>query len=180
MTIDGVGEDLFSGATFGNSQKELSPLVVSAASQSRIRYCSCMLPVRWTLPIVGALFALALLPWAFNAQDTSQSVRNTHIASLERPEPRQTIVPMGMQRDDGFKSSPNPVPAHDVTGGIPATTPVAASPVVKTPAKRIRHVQRRSRTVAHQRAKQAMAADIFGGQRSRRAPKPDFKFNAIY
>ena len=136
-----------------------------------------MLPIRWILPIVGALFALALAPLVFGPQD---SVRNTSVASVERPEPRQTIVPAGMQRNnDDEKTSPN-LDAGDVTGNIQPTIPVRAEPAIKSPSKRIRHVQRRSRKVVHQRAKQARVADFFGTQQARRTVKPDMKFNAVY
>ena len=135
-----------------------------------------MLPIRWILPIVGALFALALAPLAFNKQEKPDS-----IAFIERPEPRETIVPMGIQRtDDGLKSSRNLDGADDLTGSVMATTPVAAASVVKSPAKRVRAAHRRSRAIVHPRAKQAMATDIFGGQRSRRMPKSNYKFNAVY
>src|SRR5262245_57118679 len=133
-----------------------------------------MLPIRWILPIVGALFALALAPLAFGPQD---SVRNTSVASVERPEPRQTIVPAGMQRnDDDEKTSPN-LDAGDVTG---ITIPVRAEPAIKPPSKRIRQVHRRSRKAVHQRAKQARVANFFGAQQARPIVKPDMKFNAVY
>jgi len=129
---------------------------------------------------VGALFALALAPLVFSPQD---SVRNTSVASLERPEPRQTIVAAGLQRndrnDDDVKTSPNP-DAGDVTGNIQPTTPVRAEQVTKPPSKRIRHVQRRSRKVVPQRANQARVAKSFGAQPGRRAAKPEMKFNAVY
>jgi len=139
-----------------------------------------MLPIRWILPIVGALFALALVPLAFSPQD---SVRNTSVASVEPPEPRQTIVAAGLQRndrnDDDVKTSPNP-DAGDVTGYIQLTTPVRAEQVTKPPSKRLMHVQRRSRKVVHQRANQARVANSFGAQPGRRTAKPDTKFNAVY
>jgi hypothetical protein len=143
-----------------------------------------MLPIRWILPIVGALFALALAPLAFSPQD---SARNTSVASVERPEPRQTIVPAGMQlkdpagiqrNDDDLKTSPN-LDVGDMTSSILAT-PVRAEPVIKSPSKRIRHVQRRPRKVVHQRANQARDANFFGAQQARRTAKPDMKFNAVY
>ena len=59
-----------------------------------------MLPIRWIVPIVGALFALALIPLAFNAQDKSGSLRNAGVTFNERSERRQTIVPLGVQRND--------------------------------------------------------------------------------
>jgi hypothetical protein len=139
-----------------------------------------MLPIRWILPIVGALFALALAPLVLSPQD---SVRNTSVASVERPEPRQTIVPAGLQRndrnDDDVKTSPDP-DAGDVTGNVQPTTSVRAEQVSKPPSKRIRHVQRRSRKVVHQRAKQPRVANFFGAQQGRRTAKPDMKFNAVY
>jgi hypothetical protein len=141
-----------------------------------------MLPIRWILPIVGALFALALVPLAFSPQD---SVRNTSVASIEWPEPRQTIVPAGLQRndriEDDVRTSPDPNPdAADVTGNIQPTTPDRAEQVTKPPSKRIRHVQSRSRKVVHRRAKQARVANFFGAQQARRTPRPDMKFNAVY
>jgi hypothetical protein len=144
-----------------------------------------MLPIRWILPIVGALFALALAPLAFSPQD---SARNTSVASVERPEPRQTIVPAGMQlkdpagmqrNDDDLKTSPN-LDVGDVTGSIQPATPLRAEPVIKSPSKRIKHVQSRSRKLVHQRAKQARVANFFGAQQARRTAKPDMKFNAVY
>ncbi|MFZ0096507.1 MAG: hypothetical protein WAK97_21515, partial [Pseudolabrys sp.] len=93
---------------------------------------------------MGALFALALMPLAFNAQDKSGSLRNAGVTFNERSERRQTIVPLGVQRnDDELKSSRDlaAVPA-DVTGSVEATSPVAATPVIKTPTRRIRHVSR--------------------------------------
>lgn len=144
-----------------------------------------MLPIRWILPIVGALFALALAPLAFSPQD---SARNTSVASVERPEPRQTIVPAGMQlkdpagiqrNDDDLKTSSN-LDVGDVTGSMMPATPLRADPVIKSPSKRISHVQRRPRKVVHQRAKQARDANFFGAQQARRTAKPDMKFNAVY
>ena len=137
-----------------------------------------MLPIRWIWPIVGALFALALAPLAFSPQD---SVRNTSVASVERPEPRQTIVPAGLQRrhDDDVWIPPHP-DAGDVTGNVQPTAPVRAEQVTKPPSRRITHVQRRSRKVLHQRAKQARVANFFGAQQARRPAKPDMKFNAVY
>jgi hypothetical protein len=117
---------------------------------------------------------------AFSPQD---SVRNTSVASVEPPEPRQTIVAAGLQRndrnDDDVKTSPNP-DAGDVTGYIQPTTPVRAEQVTKPPSKRLMHVQRRSRKVVHQRANQARVANSFGAQPGRRTAKPDTKFNAVY
>ena len=139
-----------------------------------------MLPIRWIVPIVGALFALALIPLAFNAQDKSGSLRNAGVTFNERSEHRQTIVPLGVQRnDDELKSSRDlaAVPA-DVTGSVEATSPVAATPVIRTPARRIRHAGRPPRAVVHKRAKHALAANIFGGQRAWRISKPEFRFNA--
>jgi hypothetical protein len=139
-----------------------------------------MLPIRWILPIVGALFALALAPLGFSPQD---SVRNTSVAFVERPEPRQTIVPAGLQRNDRIedadRTSPDP-DAADVTGNIQPATPDRAEQVTTPPSKRIRHVQRRSRKVVHQQAKQPRVANFFGAQQARRTPKPDMKFNAVY
>jgi len=138
-----------------------------------------MLPIRWILPIVGALFALALAPLAFNRQDTSQSPSND-LASIERPEPRQTIVPVGMQRiDDRLISSRNPDPADDATGTVQAVIPVQVAAAPKTPPKSTRQVHRRSRTVVHQRVKRANVANIFGGQQARRTPKPDWRLNVV-
>ena len=139
-----------------------------------------MLPIRWIAPIVGALFALALMPLAFNAQDKSGSLRNAGVTFNERSERRQTIVPLGVQRnDDELKSSRDlaAVPA-DVTGSVEATSPVAATPVIKTPTRRIRHVSCPPRAVVHKRAKHTLAANIFGGQRAWRISKPEFRFNA--
>jgi hypothetical protein len=139
-----------------------------------------MLPIRWILPIVGALFALALAPLGFSPQD---SVQNTSVAFVERPEPRQTIVPAGLQRNDRIedadRTSPDP-DAADVTGNIQPATPDRAEQVTTPPSKRIRHVQRRSRKVVHQQAKQPRVANFFGAQQARRTPKPDMKFNAVY
>ena len=59
-----------------------------------------MLPIRWILPIVGALFALALLPLAFSPRDTSRLRSNSVVMSNERPERRQTLVPLGIQRKE--------------------------------------------------------------------------------
>jgi hypothetical protein len=85
-----------------------------------------------------------------------------------------------MQRnDDDEKTSPN-LDAGDVTGNIQPTIPVRAEPAIKSPSKRIRHAQRRSRKVVHQRAKQARVANFFGAQQARRIVKPDMKFNAVY
>ena len=136
-----------------------------------------MLPIRWILPIVGALFALALAPLAYSPQD---SVRSTSVASVERPEPRQTIIAAGLQRnDDDVKTPPDP-DAGDVIGNIQPTTPFRTEQVTKPPSKRLRHVQRRSRKVVHQRASQARVANSFGAQPGRRTAKPDTKFNAVY
>lgn len=146
-----------------------------------------MLPVRWILPIVGALFALALAPLAFSPQD---SARNTSVASVERPEPRQTIVPAGVQlkdpagmhNDDDLKISPN-LDVGDVTSSIQPATPLRAERVITSPSKRVKLVQRRSRKLVHQGAKQAPAANFFGAQQAqqaRRTAKPDMKFNAVY
>jgi hypothetical protein len=146
-----------------------------------------MLPVRWILPIVGALFALALAPLAFSPQD---SARNTSVASVERPEPRQTIVPAGVQlkdpagmhNDDDLKISPN-LDVGDVTSSIQPATPLRAERVITSPSKRVKLVQRRSRKLVHQGAKQAPAANFFGAQQAqqaRRAAKPDMRFNAVY
>jgi hypothetical protein len=77
-----------------------------------------MLPIRCILPIVGALFALALAPLGFSPQD---SVRNTSVASVERPEPRQTIVPAGMQPNDDDEETRANLDAGDVTGNIHPT-----------------------------------------------------------
>lgn len=137
-----------------------------------------MLPIRWIVPIVGALFALALMPLAFNAQDKSGSLRNAGVTLNERSERRQAIVPLGVQRnDDELKSSRDldAVPA-DVTGSVEATSPVAATPVITPQARRIRHAGRPPRV--HKRAKHALAANIFGAQRAWRISKPEFRFNA--
>jgi hypothetical protein len=143
-----------------------------------------MLPIRWILPIVGALFALALAPLVLSPQD---SVKHMSVASVERPEPRQTIVWAGMQRneaamprsEDDEKKSPD-LEAGDVTGTIQPTIPVRAEPAIKSQSKRIRHVQRRSRKAVHQRPKQAPVDNFFGAQQERRTAKPDTKFNAVY
>jgi len=98
-----------------------------------------MLPIRWILPIVGALFALALLPLAFSPRDTSRLRSNSVVMLSERPERRQTLVPLGIQRNE-LKSRGLDAPAIDtvarlpagdgVTGSIDATTPVAAKPTL--------------------------------------------------
>ena len=142
-----------------------------------------MLPIRWIAPIVGALFALALVPLAFNEQDTSRSLRNSNITSDERLERRQTIVRLGIQRsDDALKLSSrdlDAVPAaEDVTGSVETTSPVVARPVIKTPGKSTRHFHRRSRPAVHSRVKHARAGNNFGGQRAWHIPKQEFKFNA--
>jgi len=143
-----------------------------------------MLPVRWILPIVGALFALALAPLAFSPQE---SARNPSVASVERPEPRQTIVPAGMQlndpvgmqrNEDHLKTATN-LDVGDATASVLPETPLHAEPVIKSPSKRIRHVQR-PRKVVHQRTRQAGVANFFGAQQARRTAKPDMKFNAVY
>jgi hypothetical protein len=95
-----------------------------------------MLPIRWILPIVGALFALALLPLAFSPRDTSRLLSNSVVVSNERPERRQTLVPLGIQRKE-LESRGLDAPAIDtvaslpaadvVTGSVDATTPVAPS-----------------------------------------------------
>jgi hypothetical protein len=136
-----------------------------------------MLPIRCILPIVGALFALALAPLGFSPQD---SVRNTSVASVERPEPRQTIVPAGMQPNDDDEETRANLDASDVTGNIYPTIPVRVEPMVKSPSKPTRYVQRRSRKVVHQGAKQARVANFFRAQQARRTAKPDMKFNAVY
>src|SRR5262249_59435798 len=69
-----------------------------------------MLPIRWILPIVGALFALALSPLAFTPRDSLRSLSNSVVVSNERPERRQTLVPLGIQRKElesrGFDAPP--------------------------------------------------------------------------
>jgi hypothetical protein len=164
----------------GTSKKSRSTLPLPGSPGYESGTDHRMLPIRWILPIVGALFALALAPLAFNRQDTSQSPRDDSIASIERPEPRQTIVPAGIQRiDDRLISSRNPDTADDATGTVQATTPVQAAAAPKTPPKSTRQVHRRSRTVVHQRVKRAKVANIFGGQQARRTPKPDWRLNVV-
>jgi len=140
-----------------------------------------MLPIRWLFPIVGALFALALVPLAFNAQDTSRSPRNSSIASDERPERRQTMVRLGFQRNDDELKSPHDfdavAAADDVSGSVAATSPVAAEPMIKAPAKSIRRFQRRSGLAVRHRVKHAPGGN-FGGRRAWYIPKQEFRFNA--
>jgi hypothetical protein len=143
-----------------------------------------MLPIRWILPIAGALFALALLPLVFSPRDTSRSSSDSVVMSNERPVQRQTIVPIGIQREE-LKSRALDVPAidtvaslpttDDMTGSVGATRPVAAKPALKTTTKRTKHV--RPPTV-YRRARYARAATHFGGQRAWQQPKQEFKFNA--
>jgi len=162
-----------------------------------------MLPIRWIVPIVGAFFALALMPLTFNVQDETGSLRNENIAYNEHPERRQTIVPLGIQRDGHESSGLDAVPADvtgsveatsspadnpvikpidavpaDVTGSVEATSSPANTPVIKPIARRIRHAHRTSRVTVHQRAKHAPTARIFGGQRSSRIWNTEFRFNA--
>ena len=143
-----------------------------------------MLPIRWILPIVGALFALALLPLAFNPQHASRPLTNADIVPDERPEPRQTIVPIGIQRDEmnasafdaGAVDTVAILPATgDVTGSIDATGPVSTKPALKTPTKRLKRAQRP--TIYH-RAKYARTANRFIGQRAWHLPRQEFRFNA--
>jgi hypothetical protein len=139
-----------------------------------------MLPIRWILPVVGALFALALLPLAFSPRDTSRSLSNSVVMSNERPERRQTLVPLGIQRKE-LESRGLDAPAIDavaslsaadeVTGSIDATTPVAAKPALKPTIRRTSHVRR----PVYRRAKYARS---FTGQRAWHLPKQEFKFNA--
>ena len=142
-----------------------------------------MLPIRWILPIVGALFALALLPLAFSPRDTSRLLSNSVVVSNERPERRQTLVPLGIQRKE-LESRGLDAPAIDtvaslpaadvVTGSIDASTPVAAKPSLKTTTKRTTHAPRS----VYRRARYARAANYFTGQRTWHLPKQEFKFNA--
>jgi hypothetical protein len=142
-----------------------------------------MLPIRWILPIVGALFALALLPLAFGPRDKSRLLSNSVVMSNERPERRQTIVPLGIQRKE-LESRGLDAPAidtvaslsaaDDVTGSIDVTTPVAAKPALKTTTKRTTRVRR----PIYRRAKYARAVSYFTGQRAWHLPKQELKFNA--
>src|SRR5437870_2606648 len=79
-----------------------------------------MLPIRWILPIVGALFALALLPLVFNPHETQRSPINAVVISNERPERRQTIVPIGIQRKE-LNPSALDAAAVDTVASLPAT-----------------------------------------------------------
>ena len=142
-----------------------------------------MLPIRWILPIVGALFALALLPLAFSPRDTSRLRSNTVVMSSERPERRQTLVPLGIQRNQSELSGLDTpaidtvasLPAADVvTGSIDAATPVAPKPALKTTTKRTTHAPR----PVYRRARYARAVNSFTGQRAWHLPKQEFKFNA--
>jgi hypothetical protein len=136
-----------------------------------------MLPVRWILPIVGALFALALVPLAFSPQDSMRSTsRLLSARNLGRLSFRRACSVVMMMT----YGSPHP-DAGDVTGNVQPTAPVRAEQVTKPPSKRITHLQRRSRKVLHQRAKkEARVANVFGAQQARRTAKPDMKFNAVY
>jgi len=142
-----------------------------------------MLPIRWILPIVGVLFALALLPLLFNPHDASESPIDTVVISNERPEPRQTIVPIGIQRKElsarAFDAAPidtvASLPAADVTGSIDATGPISTKAAHKTATKRLRHVHR---PTIYYRAKYARSANHLSGQRAWHLPKQEFRFNA--
>lgn len=138
-----------------------------------------MLPIRWIMPIVGALFALALLPWVF-----SPPFLKTNVMLNEHPGRQQAIVPIGIQRKelntrdfdappiDTVASLPD---ARDVTGSADATSPVATKPTLKTATK---HTKRVRRPTVYRRAKYARAATNFGSQRWWHIPKQEFKFNA--
>jgi hypothetical protein len=143
-----------------------------------------MLPIRWILPIVGALFALALLPLAFNPHHTSRPPANTDVARDERPEPRQTIVPIGIQRTEKNASALDMAPVDtvailpavaDVTGSADATGPVSTKSAFKTTTKRIKHARR---PAIYHRATYARRANRLSGLRAWHLPKQEFKFNA--
>ena len=142
-----------------------------------------MLPIRWILPIVGALFALALLPLAFGPHDTSLLRSNSVVMSNESPERRQTVVPLGIQREElqsrGLDAPPIDTvaslpAADDVTGNIGAISRIAAKPALKTTTERTTHVRR----PVYRRARYARAANNFAVQRAWHPPKQEFKFNA--
>jgi hypothetical protein len=142
-----------------------------------------MLPIRWILPIVGALFALALLPFAFSPRDTSRSLSSSVVISNERPERRQTLVPRGIQRKDleargldapAIDTVASLAVADDVTGNIDATVLGTAKPALKATTKRTTHARR----PIYRRARHARAANYFASQRVWHLPKQEFKFNA--
>jgi hypothetical protein len=142
-----------------------------------------MLPIRWILPIVGALFALALLPLAFGTRDTSRSLSNSVVVSNERPERRQTLVPLGIQSKElesrgldapAIDTVANLSAADDVTGSIDATAVRAAKPAPKTTTKHTTHARR----PIYRRARHARAVNYFSGQRAWYLPKQEFRFNA--
>ena len=138
-----------------------------------------MLPIRWILPIVGALFALALLPLVFSTRETSRLL----VVSNERPERRQTLVPLGIQSKE-LESRGLDAPAIDavaslsasdeVTGSIDATAVRAAKPASKTTTKHTTHARR----PIYSRARHARAVNYFSGQRAWYLPKQEFRFNA--
>jgi hypothetical protein len=137
-----------------------------------------MLPIRWILPIVGALFALALLPLAFSPRDTSRLLSNSVVVSNERPQRRQTLVPLGIQRKE-LESRGLDAPAIDTVASLPAADVVtgsidATTPSLKTTTKRTTHAPRS----VYRRARYARAANYFTGQRAWHLPKQEFKFNA--
>src|SRR5262245_61426130 len=110
-----------------------------------------MLPIRWISPIVGALFALALLPLAFNPHRTSRPRTNTDVVQDARPEPRQTIVRIGIQPKDMNASAVDAEPVDtvanlpatgDVTGSADSTHPVSIKPALKATTKRVKHAHR--------------------------------------
>jgi hypothetical protein len=176
-----------------------------------------MLPVRWIFPIVGVLFALALIPMVFDPPNPSmRKVDNTRNERSERP---QAIVPAGVQSNapvgiEGNNNELKPAPDRgavaarkdtanvtadiaspstvnantDMTGSVPAApakiltanalaieSPAAAASETKAPAKPARHVSRRFRVAAIQRAK---GRTSYYGQRAWHVPPQDFKFNA--
>jgi hypothetical protein len=143
-----------------------------------------MLPIRWILPIVSAFFALALLPLAFNPHHTSRPITDTDVVPHERPQPRQTIVPIGIQRtemnasvvDMGPVDTVAILPAPgDVTGSADATGPVSTKPALATTVKRMKPARR---PAIYHRAKYARAASRLNGQRTWHLPKQVFRFNA--
>ena len=128
-------------------------------------------------------FRAGTLPLAFNPRDTSRLRSNSVVTSNERPERRQTLVPLGIQRKElGSRGLDAPaidtvasLPVADVvTGRIDATAPVAAKPALKTTTKRTTHAPR----PVYRRARYARAANYFTGQRPWHLPKQEFKFNA--
>jgi hypothetical protein len=142
-----------------------------------------MLPIRWILPIVGALFALALSPLAFTPRDSLRSLSNSVVVSNERPERRQTLVPLGIQRKElesrGFDAPAidtvtNLSVADDMTGSIDAPALDAVKPALKATTKRVTHTRR----PVYRRARYARAVNNSTGQRAWHLPKQEFKFNA--